>query len=49
MADSGRAFIPIGIAVLTVSDTRAMEDDKSGSTLAARLEGACPRLNYRRR
>jgi len=28
-----RAFIPIGIAVLTVSDTRTLADDKSGNTL----------------
>jgi molybdenum cofactor biosynthesis protein B len=32
-----RAFIPIRIAVLTVSDTRTLADDKSGQTLADRL------------
>lgn len=32
-----RAFIPVRIAVLTVSDTRTMADDKSGQTLADRL------------
>ena len=32
--DPGREFIPLKIAVLTVSDTRAMADDKSGATLA---------------
>lgn len=37
---SDRDFIPIRIAVLTVSDTRTPEDDKSGNTLVARLEGA---------
>ena len=31
-------FVPVRIAVLTVSDTRAMEDDKSGDTLCARLQ-----------
>ncbi len=35
-----REFIPVRIAVLTVSDTRTPEDDKSGNTLVARLEGA---------
>ncbi len=35
-----RAFIPVRIAVLTVSDTRTLEDDKSGNTLVARLEEA---------
>ena len=28
------------IAVLTVSDTRSLEDDRSGDTLVARIEGA---------
>jgi molybdenum cofactor biosynthesis protein B len=32
-----RAFIPIRIAVLTVSDTRSLADDKSGQTLVDRL------------
>jgi molybdopterin adenylyltransferase len=32
--DETRPFIPVRIAVLTVSDTRTLEDDKSGSTLA---------------
>jgi molybdenum cofactor biosynthesis protein B len=35
-----RAFIPVRIAVLTVSDTRGEADDKSGNTLVARLEEA---------
>lgn len=33
-------FIPIQIAVLTVSDTRDMTTDTSGATLAARIEAA---------
>lgn len=37
---SERAFLPVRIAVLTVSDTRTLADDKSGDTLVARLEGA---------
>jgi molybdenum cofactor biosynthesis protein B len=35
-----RTFIPIRIAVLTVSDTRTAENDKSGSTLAERIAEA---------
>ena len=35
-----RAFIPVGIAVLTVSDTRTPADDKSGDTLVARITEA---------
>jgi molybdenum cofactor biosynthesis protein B len=39
-ADQARQFIPLNIAVLTVSDTRSPADDKSGTTLAERLTGA---------
>lgn len=35
-----RDFIPLRIAVLTVSDTRGPADDRSGDTLAARIEAA---------
>jgi molybdenum cofactor biosynthesis protein B len=35
-----RSFIPIRIAVLTVSDTRTLADDKSGQTLADRIADA---------
>lgn len=35
--DEKRAFLPVGIAVLTVSDTRTMADDRSGDTLAELL------------
>ncbi len=35
-----RDFIPVKIAVLTVSDTRTLENDKSGDTLVKRLEAA---------
>ena len=38
--DSSRDFHPVRIAVLTVSDTRTPEDDRSGDTLVSRLEGA---------
>ena len=42
-----RAFIPLGIAVLTVSDTRTLNDDKSGALLAERLTAAGHRLAAR--
>ncbi|MBV7407630.1 molybdenum cofactor biosynthesis protein B [Maritimibacter sp. DP1N21-5] len=35
-----RDFIPVRIAVMTVSDTRGPEDDRSGDTLVARLTEA---------
>ena len=38
--DETRPFIPVGIAVLTVSDTRTLADDKSGQTLADRVTQA---------
>jgi molybdenum cofactor biosynthesis protein B len=37
---SERQFIPVRIAVLAVSDTRSLADDKSGQTLADRIEAA---------
>jgi molybdenum cofactor biosynthesis protein B len=33
-------FHPVRIAILTVSDTRTPEDDRSGNTLAERIEAA---------
>lgn len=38
--DESMEFIPIRIAVLTVSDTREIADDKSGTTLADRITAA---------
>lgn len=38
--DETRDFIPVGIAVLTVSDTRTEADDESGNTLIQRAEAA---------
>jgi molybdenum cofactor biosynthesis protein B len=35
--DETRDFIPLGIAVLTISDTRSLADDKSGIVLAERI------------
>lgn len=45
--DEGRPFIPVGIAVLTVSDTRTRADDRSGDTLEARILEAGHRLEAR--
>lgn len=36
--DESRRFVPLNIAVLTVSDTRSKQDDKSGATLADRAD-----------
>ena len=38
--DESREFIPVRIAILTVSDTRSFAEDKSGDTLVGRLEAA---------
>lgn len=38
--DETREFIPVKIAVLTVSDTRTLNDDKSGLTLVTRIKDA---------
>ncbi|MBY3167962.1 molybdenum cofactor biosynthesis protein B [Rhizobium laguerreae] len=46
--DEKRPFIAVGIAVLTISDTRTPETDKSGDTLAARITEAGHRLVDRR-
>jgi molybdenum cofactor biosynthesis protein B len=38
--DETKTFIPVSIAVLTVSDTRTEADDKSGNVLVERIVGA---------
>ena len=38
--DESREFIPVRIAVLTVSDTRTAAEDRSGDTLAQRIAEA---------
>ncbi|MDB4213798.1 molybdenum cofactor biosynthesis protein B [Octadecabacter sp.] len=38
--DETRDFIPVRIAILSVSDTRALADDRSGQTLVDRLTDA---------
>lgn len=45
MADCGeRHFVPVGIAVLTVTDSRGLEQDSSGRVLIDRLTAAGHRL-----
>ncbi len=38
--DESKEFIPIRIAILTVSDTRGLDEDRSGQTLVDRLANA---------
>ena len=38
--DESKKFVPLNIAVLTISDTRTLADDKSGTTLSERLTAA---------
>jgi molybdenum cofactor biosynthesis protein B len=38
--DESKPFVPVRIAVLTVSDTRGLAEDRSGDTLVARIEAA---------
>jgi molybdenum cofactor biosynthesis protein B len=47
-AHADRGFVPLGIAVLTVSDTRTETTDKSGALLVKRLEEAGHRVADRR-
>ena len=45
--DQTKQFVPLNIAVLTISDTRALADDKSGATLAERIVAAGHKLAAR--
>jgi molybdenum cofactor biosynthesis protein B len=38
--DQSRQFVPLKIAVLTISDTRSLKDDKSGALLVQRIVAA---------
>ncbi|TDI60787.1 MAG: molybdenum cofactor biosynthesis protein B [Alphaproteobacteria bacterium] len=40
MSQSARAFLPLNIAIMTVSDSRTLADDKSGTILVDRLTEA---------
>ncbi|APX89572.1 molybdenum cofactor biosynthesis protein B [Brevirhabdus pacifica] len=46
--DENAQFVPVRIAVLTVSDTRSIEEDRSGQTLVDRIEEAGHQLADRR-
>jgi molybdopterin adenylyltransferase len=45
--DESKDFIPVRIAVLTVSDTRGLAEDRSGDVLAARIAEAGHGLVHR--
>ncbi|MGL4398079.1 MAG: molybdenum cofactor biosynthesis protein B [Hyphomicrobium sp.] len=45
--DETRTFVPVAIAVLTMSDTRAAADDKSGDLIVDRLTAAGHKLAAR--
>jgi molybdenum cofactor biosynthesis protein B len=42
--DESRPFVPVRFALLTVSDTRSLAEDRSGDLLAARIDEAGHRL-----
>jgi molybdenum cofactor biosynthesis protein B len=46
--DETRPFLPVNIALLTVSDTRSAADDRSGNTLAELATAAGHRIAERR-
>jgi molybdopterin adenylyltransferase len=46
--DEQRPFLPVNIAVLTVSDTRSEADDRSGATLVELIRAAGHRVAARR-
>ena len=45
--DDTRPFLAVNIAVLTVSDTRGLAEDKSGNTLVDRIQGAGHKVQAR--
>ena len=45
--DESIEFVPVRIAVLTVSDSRSLDEDKSGQTLVHRIEAAGHCVAYR--
>ena len=48
MATKSDSFLPLNIAVLTISDSRTLETDDSGALLAGRIEQTGHRLHQRR-
>jgi molybdenum cofactor biosynthesis protein B len=47
-AEQTRAFVPVRIAVLTISDSRTLADDTSGAVLAERIAEAGHELSARK-
>ncbi len=45
--DTKRKFVPVNFAILTVSDTRSLSEDKSGDVLSERIKGAGHFVNAR--
>src|SRR5215469_16346964 len=45
--DESRPFMPVNIAILTVSDTRTLADDRSGDALADRIAQSGHRVGAR--
>lgn len=45
--DENMEFVPVSIAVLTVSDTRGLGDDRSGQVLIDRIDAAGHKLAHR--
>ena len=45
--DMKREFVPVNFAILTVSDTRSLSEDKSGDGLSERIKGAGHFVNAR--
>ena len=48
MSKQERSFIPLNIAVLTISDSRTEADDKSGKLLCDRLTQAGHGINEKK-
>ena len=46
--DESKPFLPVNIAVLTISDTRTEAEDKSGRTLMELIEPTATRSPLRR-
>src|SRR5205085_9043466 len=46
--DQTRPFLPVNIALMTVSDTRSAADDRSGNTLAELAQAAGHRIAARK-
>ena len=45
--DESKQFVPLKFAVLTISDSRSLKDDKSGALLVQRIVSAGHRVSER--